>query len=145
MDKQITIQIKDLELIKNESGKVVLNHNAEKFLVDLLDLQAKVDETLILCKQKIQEAIEAEDSELSSINTDNLKIMNRVYGSKYSLDKNVIDYVDKNLYEKVVSFKLLSNEVDKYIKEKGANPEGITPILRKNILSISLKKKNETI
>lgn len=146
-DNQLTIQLKDLELIKNESGKVVLNHNAEQFLKDLLELQTKVEETLVVCKQKIQEAMEAEDFELSSINTDNLKIMNRVYGSKYSLDKNVIDYVDKKFYEPVVSFKLLTDEVDKYIKEKGTTPEGITPNLRTKTLSISLKgkKENETI
>lgn len=142
-DNQITIKYTDLELIKNESGKVVLNHNAEKFLVELLNLKDKVEETLELCKGEIKRYMEELDQDLVSVNTDNLRIMNRVYGSKYKLDTDLIEYIDKKFYTVKPTYYLNSKEVDEYVKKTNIIPNGISVNPREKQVSVSLKKKPE--
>lgn len=142
-DNQITIKYTDLELIKNESGKVVLNHNAEKFLVELLNLKDKVEETIELCKGEIKRCMEELDDQLVSVNTDNLRIMNRVYGSKYKLDTDLIEHIDKRFYTTKPTYYLNSKEVDNYLKETDIIPTGISINPREKQVSISLKKKAE--
>lgn len=142
-DNQITIKYTDLELIKNESGKVVLNHNAEKFLVELLNLKDKVEQTLELCKGEIKRYMEDLDDQLVSVNTDNLRIMNRVYGSKYKLDTDLIEHLDKKFYTVKPTYSLNTKEVDEYIKTTDIIPTGISINNREKQVSISLKNKPE--
>lgn len=142
-NNEIVIRFGDLSLIANEAGKITLNNQAEKYLVDLLKLKDKVEETLELCKVKVKEAMEALDGDLVSVNTDNLRVMNKIYGSKYNLDTSLIQYIDEKFYTVKQSYSLNSQKVNKHLKETGSIPNGISINQREKTVSISLKNKKE--
>ena len=138
-NKKIYIIIEDNNFIVNFSH---LFYDA--YSINLV-LQ-KIDEIYKMggiCKGEIKKYMEELDQDLVSINTDNLRIMNRVYGSKYKLDTDLIEHIDKKFYTVKPTYYLNSKEVDDYIKKTDIIPNGISINPREKQVSVSLKKKPE--
>ena len=142
---ELTIKYQDLDLLVKGAGMITMNPTGEQILIQLMELKDKVDSAIIKAKSVIQNAITEIDPDLTSISSDNLKIMYRVYGMKYGLDQNCIEFLDPKFYTEKKTYSLNSGEVDKYIRENGTVPNGITLNDRSKTVSISLKNSPKEI
>ena len=140
---QLVINYDDINLLVQGSKAVTLNPHGEEVLIKLLELKDKVEMAIDQCKSIVGVAMADIDPDLSSVSSDNLKVMNRVYGSKYYLDENLIEFLDPKFYTEKKSYSLNTSEVDKEIKENGNLPNGISLINRQKTVSITLKNKPE--
>lgn len=160
----IVIKESEINLIKKDADKVIINANAEIHLVQLLKLQGLIEEALTYCKERLAEKASELDPDFKAIVSDTLKIMYRAYGSKYALDESDSDQVPEELisktpvlnaekvqayceehkidFEQFVDFQrsLDTKALDSYMKKNTTLPVGIKTIERKKQLSISLKK-----
>lgn len=145
MDKQnqLVINYENIELLVAGAKAVTMNPRGEELLMKLLELQAKVDEAVKQCKSVLQVAIQEVDPDLTSISSDNLKVMYRVYGAKYGLNEMLIDQLDPRFYTEKKVYSPNSVEIEKEIKSTGILPNGITINDRQKTVSISLKNKAE--
>lgn len=142
---ELTIKYQDLNLLVKGASMITMNPTGEEILIQLMELKDKVETAIIQAKSVIQNAISEIDPDLTSISSDRLKIMYRVYGMKYGLDQNCIEYLDPKFYTEKKSYSLNSGEVDKYIRENGTVPNGITLNDRSKTVSISLKDSRKEI
>lgn len=143
MTNEINIKYDDLNLLVKGSKMITMNPTGEDILIQLMELKDRVEFAITQAKSVIQNAITEIDPDLTSISSDNLKIMFRVYGMKYGLDQNCIEYLDPKFYTEKKSYSLNTPEVEKYIRENGTTPNGIIINDRSKTVSISLKNKVE--
>lgn len=161
---EIVVKESQLNLIKQESDKIIINNNAEIHLMRLLELQKLVEDTLAYCKERLAAKAAEIDPDFKAVVSDNLKIMYRAYGSKYGLDESQIDSVPRELLTETMimnadkvreyciendinfeqfldsQYSLDTKALDKYMKKNTTLPLGIIEIDRKKQLSITLKK-----
>lgn len=140
---QLVINYENIELLVAGAKAVTMNPRGEELLMKLLELQAKVDEAVKQCKSVLQVAIQEVDPDLTSISSDNLKVMYRVYGAKYGLNEMLIDQLDPKFYTAKTVYSPNSVEIEKEIKINGNLPNGIIINDRQKTVSISLKNKPE--
>jgi len=162
---EIIVKESQLNLIRQDADKIIINNNAEIHLLKLLELQKLVEDTLAYCKERLAEKAAELDPDFKAIVSDSLKIMYRAYGSKYGIDESQIDQVPEELLiptrtinaDKVMqylqtqpgvdpnkfldtSYSLDTKALDKYMKNHPTLPVGIKEYDRKKQLSITLKK-----
>lgn len=142
-NNEITIKYDNLRLLVEGSKMITINPTGEEILMKLLELKEKVENAINQSKSIIQSAMLDIDPDLSSISSDNLRVIYRAYGDKYCLDSNCIDYLDEKLYKAKMTYTPISAEIDKVIKETGAVPNGVIVKDRNKIISITLKNKVE--
>ena len=140
---QLVINYDNIELLVAGAKSITMNPRGEELLIKLLELQSKVDEAVKQCKSVLQVAIQEVDPDLTSISSDNLKVMYRVYGAKYGLNDILIDQLDPKFYTAKMTYSPNSVEIEKEIKTNGVLPNGITINDRQKTVSISLKNKPE--
>jgi hypothetical protein len=141
MSNELVIKYDNLELLVQGSKQITINPTGEELLVKLLELQEKVDFAVKQCKERLSVAIQEIDPDLTSISSDNVKVMYRVYGAKFGLDTNLIDHLDSKFYTEKVSYSPNAKEIDNHIKTTGEIPNGIKINDRSKTVSISLKEK----
>lgn len=139
--KELTIRYTDLELLVQGSKSITIHPQGEQLLMQLLELKEKVDKAIEDAKSILKVAIEEVDPDLTSISSDNVKVMHRVYGMKYSLDSNLIDQLDEKFVNRKVSYSPNTKEIDKEIETNGSIPNGVIINDRNKTVSITLKKK----
>jgi len=138
---ELTIRYTDLELLVQGSKSITIHPQGEQLLIQLLELKEKVDKAIEDAKSILKVAIEEVDPDLTSISSDNVKVMHRVYGLKYSLDNNLIDQLDPKFVKKKVSYSPNTKEIDNEIGTNGTIPNGVIINDRNKTVSITLKKK----
>lgn len=143
-ENQLVIKYPDLELLVRGSKQITINPTGEELLVKLLELQQKVEFAIKQCKDKLTTAIQEIDPDLTSISSDNVKVMYRVYGAKFGLNTMLIDNLDPKFYTAKTVYSPNPKEIDNHIKMTGEIPNGIIINDRSKTVSISLKgDKNE--
>lgn len=140
---KIIINFEDLPVLIENGNKILLNPQGEEFLLKLLKLQKQVEHAIDFCKDKLTTAIQEVNPDLTSITSDNVKVMYRMYGSKYGIDNNLIEFLDKKFYTTKTTYQLNTSEVEKEISETGVIPTGIKINERKKTVSITLKNQKE--
>lgn len=138
---ELTIRYTDLELLVQGSKSITIHPQGEQLLMQLLELKEKVDKAIEDAKSILKVAIEEVDPDLTSISSDNVKVMHRVYGMKYSLDSNLIDQLDPKFVNRKVSYSPNTKEIDNEIGTNGSLPNGVIINDRNKTVSITLKKK----
>jgi len=138
---ELTIRYTDLELLVQGSKSITIHPQGEQLLIQLLELKEKVDKAIEDAKSILKVAIEEVDPDLTSISSDNIKVMHRVYGLKYSLDSNLVDQLDEKFVNRKVSYSPNTKEIDKEIDTNGSIPNGVIINDRNKTVSITLKKK----
>jgi len=139
--KNILIQYEDLKVLVDNSKQISLTPSGETFLIKFLTLSNAIETAFKNIKTQIGDAILAVDPDLTSISSDNVKVMYRVYGAKYNIDKNIIKDIDKKYYKKNISYSPDTKAIDKEIKENGVLPTGVSINERNKTVSVTLKNK----
>jgi len=140
-ESQIVIKFDNLQFLVEGGKEIAINPRGEELLIRLYELKDKVEFAIQQCKNKIQVAIEEIDPDLTSISSDNVKVMYRVYGVKYGLNQMLIDELDPKFYKQKISYSPNTKEIENEIKLTGALPNGIEIKDRSKTVSISLKNK----
>lgn len=135
---QITIKPDEIKILAQEGEKFIFKPQAEEQLIKLLELQELINKTVEDVKNKIAEAGKSINPNFRGVIGDRVKCIYRAYGAKYSYDWKKRTDCMPFLKEKVV-YTVDSDRVDKYLKEVGEMPDGISLSDRNNTLSISLK------
>ena len=134
----ITINKKDIELLKNEAGKLPMKKSAEECLLTIMELKDYFDDLLEEIKKSITDSGKKVYPDFKGVVGANIKAVLRYYGDRYSGSNTE--------YEKEIVTKRLNVEkIDAYLKEKGKLPEGITERERVEKLVITRNEKQKQI
>lgn len=144
-ENQLVIKYGNIDLLVSGGKTITLNPQGEELLIKLLELKDKVEYAVQKCKEQLTLAIQEIDPDLTSVSSDNIKVMYRVYGAKFGLDTNLIDQLDPKLYTQKIVYSPNAKEIDNEIKTTGILPNGITINDRSKTVSISLKNSIEEI
>lgn len=134
---RLTLSPEKLLTYADEGKDLIFQPKAEEGVVKLLKHQQKVEEAIDILKEALQEAGETFLPGFKGVDSEKIRVMNRKYGSKYSLVKGV--KADDEFIEKRTKLSIDSGAVDDYIKEHGEMPKGIEKNIRNKSLSITLK------
>ena len=138
---KITVDLDKLKQLTAEGENILVKPEAENALVQLLDLQQKIEEAIETAKLNIEKKALELNPNFQSVQSDRIKVYYRAYGAKYYIDESQMHLAPRELYEveEKVAYKIDANKVEKWIKEHDAMPAGINEVERKKSISISLK------
>ena len=77
---KITIDLDHINRLIQGSKGIVLDHDSEKSILELLKLQETIENAIKVAKTKIKETALELDPNFKAIHSDNLKIAYRAYG-----------------------------------------------------------------
>ena len=137
------IKIENLDKLVAEADKIIITADAEKVLLELLDLQEQIENALKTAKEKIETKALELNPNFQSLRSDNLKVYYRQYGSRYKIDESLVGQIPKNLYETRISYSPIPKEIDKWTREHKGMPLGILEPERPKQLSFSKREKAE--
>ena len=132
----------DSELITNaciDAQKFAISAEAEKSLVQLLDIKEKIDEFVETVKDGIVKEALKFDPNFTSISGDKIKLEYRETGSKFALVDN--ETVEGRFVTMAERMSVKTDEVEQYWQQHGVLPAGITCKERKKTLIIKRKDK----
>jgi hypothetical protein len=138
---KFTIDTANITKLVQDADRIFLAPEAEKNLIELLELRAKVEVAIDEAKVNLEAAALKSDPNFSSLSSDNIKIYYRAFGSRWSPDMALIDYLPKDYYSIETKIKLDPKKIEKHIKDTGKVPAGITEIERKKQLTFSYKSE----
>lgn len=138
----VKVNMDDVKILVEKGKDIIVTPEAEASILKLLALQEAVDAAVERMKAMIAEEGQKYNQNFTSIRGEQVKIMYREYGGKYSYDATRINDIPKTLYTPKVSISLITKEIDKWAEEHGGLPFGINEAQRSKTLSISLKKSN---
>jgi len=134
---KMKIQIEQVEQLVAKGDKIFFGSIGEKELIKLLDMQQKIEQAIGQVKIKLEEQAKRIPN-FKSIQGDRVKVYYRNFGAKYYWDKQtkIPDYLLK------ISKKYYINteELEKYIKEKGVIPKGVSQSQENKKIVISYKR-----
>ena len=132
----------DSELITNaciDAQKFAISADAEKSLVQLLDIKDKIDEFVEIVKDGIVKEALKFDPNFTSVSGDKIKIEYRETGAKYGLiDHETVDGKFVTLTERMA---VNTDEVEQYWEHHGILPAGVIRKERKKTVIIKRKDK----
>ena len=135
--KNITINLENLEHLVKTADGVFLAPEGEKELIAFLGLKRSLEAAEEAIKKTLQEAADKVAPNLSVLESDNLRVAFRYYGSRYDFDEHKVDPGLTEVEEKI---KLNTKLVDKYTMEHhGELPEGVAEKERTKSVVISEK------
>jgi hypothetical protein len=140
---KINVSEKQIKSLSINASKVLVSPNDEKHLIELIKLQEQIEEAISEAKKDLEAKALELDPNFSTFKSDNLRISYRSYGAKYIVDESQINELPTDFYSVKKSYSVNTNEVDKFVKNAGAYPNGIIIANRPRTISISLNKKNE--
>lgn len=142
-DNQLVIKYDKLDLISEGCDRIVIAPDGEELLVKLLELDELVQSAISEAKRRIGLKMEAINPDLTSISSDKVKVLNRVYGAKYFVPETLADQVDPKFITRKEVISPNTAEIEKFVKSTGELPSGIGLVARNRTVSISLKDKKQ--
>lgn len=133
---KLSIDTDRISVLAAESGKIVLNAEADASLMQLLGLQESIEAAINEAKQRIEQEALALNPNFTSVTSDHFKIMYRSYGSRYKIDPAHLDDLPVDLYKVSKRYDVIPEAVEKYADEKGGLPLGIVVPDRPKTISI---------
>lgn len=138
----IKIDLDRVNKLVKEADQIFFDPKAEETLVELLTIQQKIEDAIKEAKARLEKTALEINPNFTSIQSDKIKVFYRAYGSRFYLDTDRINVVDKDLYSKKVSYSINTKELNAWIKEKKSIPDGVIEAERKKSLSITIKNAN---
>ena len=132
----IVIDPKEMTVLAEEGGKFVFKPKAEEQILKLHETIIMLQELEEKIKETIGEMGKALNPNFRGVKGDRVSCIYRKYGAKYTYDWKQKQTCMPYLKEKVY-FSVDSDKVDKYLKEVGEFPSGITEAPREEKLSIT--------
>lgn len=137
----MNIDIEKLEKLVEDSDQIMLEPEGEKVLVQLLELQDKINAAISEAKLKLEEAALSLNPDFKSIRGDEVKVYYRQAGAKYKIDESNLPAIPKELYTSKTVYAVDSKATDKYAESHGGLPVGIIEPERPKRLSFGWKNK----
>lgn len=139
----IKIDLDRVNKLVKEADQIFFDPKAEETLVELLTIQQKIEDAIKEAKARLEKTALEINPNFTSIQSDKIKVFYRAYGSRFYLDTDRINVVDKDLYSKKVSYSINTKELNAWIKEKKSIPDGVIEAERKKSLSITIKNAKQ--
>ncbi len=133
---QISVNTADLRLLVQEGKDIVFTADAEKALLQLLELEALIAKAKANAKAMIEETALAYNPNFTSVQGDKVKVGYRVFGSKYLIDDANIDQLPAKFYKTRVTHSPDAKMIDDYLKNQKALPLGIRDAERAKQITI---------
>ena len=138
---KIIIDLDQVQEWVTDADKILLTPDAEKSIMQLLDLSKELELAIDSAKLKIQDAALKLNPDFKSVHSDNLSVAFRAYGSRFSIDETYLNTVPKELYKTKVTISPVPEEVEKWADaHEGKLPMGIVEKEREKKISITVKK-----
>ncbi len=135
------IDISDLQ-IEFADGMATLTKESQEQLEKLLEAKQAIAELEAEAKAKIAEKLDELEKEMGSTpmltKAGRVRIYYRQYGEKYVIDSSRKDEIPARFYDVETRYKVVSDELEKYLDEFGKVPLGIDMPDRKKVVSIRL-------
>lgn len=136
----ITIKPKDIVRLQDDASTLVFNPEAEKALLQLLDLQAMVAVAVGAVKNAIVEQGLAYNPNFTSVGGDQIKANFSYAGAKYKINAEEVKRFRPPYFVPKTTYSIDSKLVEKYeMKHKGRLPKGIVKAERNKNLSFKVK------
>jgi len=136
-ENKIIVDLDDLGKLVHDGTDIVLDPKAEQALIDLIELQARVEGALATVKRQIEEKALEYNPNFTSVQASRIKVGYQFFGSKYTIDESKIDKLPQHMYKTKITYSPIGAEVDKFAKEHNALPLGI--VERDRTKSITIK------
>ena len=144
MSDIVQIDLNKMRLLAQEGEKFIFRASAEKQLLELHETIVMLQALEEQVKEIIGKAGKEINPNFKGVIGENVKCIFRKYGKKYAYDwKNkevCMPFLIKKEY-----YNVDSDLVDKYVKEVGELPQGITENDREETLSIIYGEKDEGV
>lgn len=138
----IKINPNDIKILAKEGEKFIFKPKAEESLIKLLELQTFINDVVEQVKDQIAKAGQDVNPNFKGVIGDRIRCIYRAYGGKYKYDWGKKSNLEAFLKQKTI-YTVDADKVEKYFKEVGELPDGITESDRENKLSIMLKDEEE--
>lgn len=138
----MVIEIPDRsELLKLalEGSVFTVSSGAEAALIQLKEAEEGVENALTLLKEEIKRAMIELDPLCTSVKGDRVSVSLSSYGAKYGYDSSLADSIPQGMLTLKETITVNADAVDKWAKEHGGLPEGITVPSRDKSISIRIK------
>ena len=139
MKDTITVKKSEITNFVEEGGKFLFKPEAEEHLLKLLEMKELVDKAIDEVKLNIEKAGKEISPDFKGVVGGRIRAIYRVFGEKYTYDKNNPEVASEFLNEFTVR-KVISKDVDEHVKETGKLPEGIFEKDRAPKISLTVKK-----
>ena len=141
MNNELIVKINPTEIFQaqNEGKDFIVNPNAEKAIIRLLEIQAEVDKAVDLLKSEIErQALEFNQS-FSAIKGEKIKINYSAAGSKYK-DNGEAKFHSYKFWKKKTTWSIDSKAVDEHRAKYYRLPAGIAEVERKKTIRINVSE-----
>jgi hypothetical protein len=135
---KLTIDLKDIVKLAADGQTFVMNPDAEKSIVSLLEAQANIEQAIETIKQKIVEQGTAINENFTGVRGGRIQASYRPYGAEYAIEAEIV--INPAFVERKTTNSLKTDAVKEYVKENGITPIGIKRVERKKTLSIKYVK-----
>lgn len=132
----VTIDLSKIGVLAKEGENFIFKPEAEKALLELLEMEKIIQSAIEQVKQQIGEAGQAINPNFKGVIGEQVRCIYRKYGAKYKYDFGKKKSLTPFLKEKVY-YSVDTDRVDTYLKEVGELPDGITETEREDKLSIT--------
>ena len=137
---KFTVNTDKIAELVEESEQIFLAASGEKYLLQLLDLEAQVEAAIKEAKQRLAEAGSRISPKFKSIHGERIVVMYKTHGSKYKIDEAHADKLPEDLYVKEVKLKPVPKAIDAWADEhNGKLPLGIIEPKREKSIVFKLK------
>lgn len=134
----ITVDLNKIGILAQEGEKFIFKPEAEKALIELLEMEKIIQSAIEQVKQQIGDAGYAINPNFKGVIGEEIRCVYRKYGAKYKYDfgkkKSLMPFLKEKVY-----YSVETDKVDTYLKEVGELPDGITEAEREDKLSITYK------
>lgn len=120
-----------------DGSDIQLTPDAEEKLIQLLDIQAKVEEAVKTVKANLEQAGLEIDPNFKSAHSDKIRIGYRYFGSQYAVDESRVSELPTEVYETKTSYSVNKKGLDAYLKQHESLPLGIVEKDRKKTITIT--------
>lgn len=135
------IDIEKIGELSLNADEILFSPEGEENLIKLFEIKEKIEKAIKEAKKVIEISASKLDKNFKSAHGDRVKVSYRSYGSRFSIDESKADKIPAGLVEKVINYRLVLDEVEKYAEKNGL-PEGILQPERPKTISITIKNED---
>jgi len=140
---KLTIDLDNLKKLSKKGKDIFMKPEAEKELLAILEAEEQIKEIKEKAKEELEKVALKKNPNFSSIESDNVKVYYRAFGSRYRVDDPNADKLPEDLIKTEKKYKIITKEVDKFYKEHGKLPVGINEVERPKKISFNAKKNEQ--
>ncbi len=139
---KVTIDLEELKQLAQDGKDIFLRADGEQALLKLLDAEDTIEEALAEARRLLEAEALKINPNFSTLRADHLTIHYRAHGPKFRLDERVVENLPAGLCSSRTAYSVNSEAVERFMREQGCLPEGISEIPRTRQIVISRKNSD---